>query len=474
MAHSALIDMTSSNQPFEIDKILPADTWCQPVEPVDAEAIDESEAMKQLQDELSSLNINKESNIDTSDLLRRILSFKSDAWQQTMQSKIEQLAKQYTITIFDPREGPNPTLANVRTCLRTIGSYVVDLRVQFKDGKYPKQIDRFYQKLSQYIGPNLKSLRLVYMPNNDEWLHQLKPLLSRIESLHVSMSNYDFDFDIDFQLFCPKLKTLKINMNLRGELLTKAWLSLERWSNRNNQYMEERLVLDFMRNNPQLKYLNVAANDSENLLQQIPEHLINLEHLVLYEAYPGLNAGNLIHLAEIKQLRKLKLMYLEEEEFDGIVACLPKFKQLHELKLHLFYDGPDTVDIEDVFQPNESAIVTLSQELQDLESFHLRYCAITAQTMYDFIRNAKHLKCFGIFRCGLCVTDEILENIEAIRKTPLTLYADNISVDINKEVRITIEHFQSHLLHSTTFRYLFLFQKSYRFVKLVEKSSIQC
>lgn len=396
--------------------------------------------MKQLQDEILKLNICDAAGIDSSNLLRQILSFNSQPWKESMEHQIEQLAKKFTFVMVDSRYAPNMSLREARAILRTIGPYVCDLCVNFRDAKWPRNVHRFYQKMCQYVGPNLKILRLVYVPNDENWLNQLKTLLCRIETLYVTMTNYDFDFDIDFQSYCPNLKTLKLHANLKGELLAKAWPKLERFSNRDNQYMEERLVLEFMKNNPQLKYFKVYANDCDNFLQQIPEHLHNLEELCLYQAYPSLSGDNVIHLAEMKQLKSLKLMYLEEEEFDGIVACLPKFKQLKELKLHTWYDGNDTVDIEDLFEPNHDAIVNLSQELHELECFHIRYCQINAVMLYDFIRNAKNLKCIRIYRCGLEVTDEILENIDSIRlainPTKLLFYADNISSELNKEVNI--------------------------------------
>lgn len=129
---------------------------------------------------------------------------------------------------------------------------------------------------------------------------------------------------------------------------------------------------------------------------------------------------------------------MEPDEFNGILNCLPKFKQLEELKLHLFYDGVDSVDLDDIFSPNSDSLVTLAQELQQLECFHIRYCSFDTETLNKFIRNAKKLKSLGIYRCGFEITDIILENIENIRQavnpTLMVLYADKIHPELNKEV----------------------------------------
>ncbi len=147
----------------------------------------------------------------------------------------------------------------------------------------------------------------------------------------------------------------------------------------------------------------------------------------------------------MKQLKRLKLMYLDEDDFNGILTCLPKFRQLEELKLHLCYDGLDSVDLEDVYIPNFDLIVTLSQELPDLECFHIRYCSLDTETLNNFIRNARKLKVFGIYRCGFEITDTILESIDSIRQavnsTMMELHADKIHPELNREVRYIILYF---------------------------------
>lgn len=129
---------------------------------------------------------------------------------------------------------------------------------------------------------------------------------------------------------------------------------------------------------------------------------------------------------------------MEPDEFDGILNCLPKLKKLQEIKLHIFYDGVDSADIDDNFSPNSESIVTLALELTHLECFHLRYCGIDTETLKNFVRNAKQLKNLGIYRCGLEVTDAVLEDLEKIRQavnpSVMVLYADRIHPDLNKEV----------------------------------------
>lgn len=65
-------------------------------------------------------------------------------------------------------------------------------------------------------------------------------------------------------------------------------------------------------------------------------------------------------------------MHVEPDEFHGILNSLPKFKQLH--KIRLSYDGIDSPDVENIYSPNNELIITLAQELTQLKCFLIRYC----------------------------------------------------------------------------------------------------
>lgn len=170
----------------------------------------------------------------------------------------------------------------------------------------------------------------------------------------------------------------------------------------------------------------------------------------------------------MKQLKKLKLMYLDEEDFSGILNLLPQFRQLEELKLHLMYDGADTPDLDEIYSPDSNSIVTLAQELHQLECFHLRYCSIDSETLNNFIRAAKKLKVLSLYRCGLEITDSILEMVNIIRgsvnTSMLVLSADKIHPELNKEVG---GNMQFANVCNITKNLILLFQKTYNHVKMV-------
>lgn len=276
----------------EIDECVPADTWCQPSSflsvPIDNDTI--ADALNKFPNEAG------ESQTGVMDLLRKLISFSatsnSELLKEALNNRILPSVKSFDFHITN-LNGTVMTLSETRSILRSIGPYISQLGICFRMDKYPKNINRYFHKMCQYVGPNLNTLRLRSVPAYQDWLEPLKPLLNRIECLVISTSNYDFDYDIDFQLYCPNLKLLKITMNLNGTLLSKKQPKLEKISILDNQYMEERLVLEFMKNNPQLLYLKIAANDCNNLLQQIPQHLLKLEKLCLYQGYPYMSANNL-------------------------------------------------------------------------------------------------------------------------------------------------------------------------------------
>lgn len=292
-AHLAL---TEGSTLIEIEQILPADTWCQPSS-LSSGPVPTQDTINEILNEFKVANIGERSK-DVSGLLRQLISLSSksnsESLKETLNNRILPSAKKFDFELGDNDNEKRISLNEARLILRCVGPYICDLGLNFKMDKYPNNIDRYLFKICQYIGPNLTTIRLKFFPTNRNWLLHLQPLLRRIECLCLQTSNYDFDYDIDLQLHCPNLKTLKISMNLKGELLSKkAWPKLERFSNLHNQFMEERLVLDFMKNNPQLKYLKIEANDSNNLLQQISIHLPQLEKLCLYQGYPDICADNL-------------------------------------------------------------------------------------------------------------------------------------------------------------------------------------
>lgn len=207
-------------------------------------------------------------------------------------NRILPLVQKFEFQLTDAN-GTAILLSEVRSILQCIGKHISELSVTFRMDKYPQYTDRYYRKICQYIGPQLKTLKLSGVPANEQWLIALKPILCQIECFSVRTSNYDFDYDIDFEVYCPNVQTLDICMNLRGTLLSKKQGKLKKLSMLNNQYMEETLVLEFMKNNPQLMDLTIQANDCNNFLKQIALHLSKLEHICLHQGYPNITADNL-------------------------------------------------------------------------------------------------------------------------------------------------------------------------------------
>ncbi|KAJ6641784.1 hypothetical protein Bhyg_06727, partial [Pseudolycoriella hygida] len=418
----------------EVEVVLPADTWVQktsfshPV--VDCEALvvalnkyEASLSTGQTHDVLSIKELismaTKTDSLSVKEALDRILP-----WVKNFE---------FTITNND---GVAVLLSEVRSTLRCIGQHICHLSITFRMSIYPKYINRYWEKICQYAGPQLNSLKLTCIPNNQEWLVTLQPLLNRIQHLDVLMINYDINYDIDFALYCPNLISLKIFMNLNGTLLCKNQPTLQHLTMLHNDFMDH-IFQDFLRNNPQLVYLKISANDCIGLLQKIALHLPALQGLCLHRGYPEIRAEYLDCLTTLKHLRNLELVKLNKCNFDAILSCLPKFKQLEGLELYVFYDDIYNVDVNLIHEPYPDLIITLAQELLHLERFYLRFCKIDSATLCEFVRHAKNLRTLGLYGCGLVITEAELDVIETIRLTfnrpMLVIYADQIHSELNRE-----------------------------------------
>lgn len=278
----------------EIEFIVPADTWVQP-EPLSSSEQDTEKILAEL-NEFETAHKSGQSRSDRALSLRELILMAANS---TVPSVTEALNRILPLVQTFEFQSTNATgtvipLTEVRSILRCIGQHITELSLVFRMGKYPKNVERYYQKICQYVGPQLKTLKLNGVPPIQEWLIGLKPILCRVECFCVKLDNYDLDYDIDFELYCPNVKILAISSNLNGTLLSKSKLpKLMKMSMMHNQYMEESLVLDFLKNHSQLVYLTIEAHDCDNLLKQIPMHLPKLQHLCLHQGHPNITGQNL-------------------------------------------------------------------------------------------------------------------------------------------------------------------------------------
>lgn len=305
-------------------------------------------------------------------------------------------------------------LRDARILMKMIGPSLEEIVI---DGhiykKWPHNICRYLYKINQLTGENIRSLILKNVEANQSWEKPLRSILNKIKAIDIKSDNYDFDdYDLDLPVLCPQLESLKIKMNMKGEKIVKTWPTLVKFVNKNNQYMTEQLQWQFLKLNPQIRYLKIDACDTINLTKKIVDHVPKLETLCLTDNYPGFTSENLSPLLELRSLTKLELKNISEENTDDILKLLTKFVNLKALKVY-FFEEEFTEDEDKTW--NSDLVVEIAKSLHRLEEFHLHYFLLTENAFLELIKNAKKLKIFDIRGCGLPVTSELLNKIHEIR-----------------------------------------------------------
>lgn len=407
--------LKKKEHPNGIKTVLPADTWHQPFALTDEQKeVNAQIALKSFDEFIKNGQIDQASDVFyTREFARALRSFDflPEEHRGTLRSACFANTKRFHFYLGS--DNRKMLLRDARNLMKMIGASVDELIVDGLFKAWPENSPRYLFKISQLTGPNIQSLVLKNIPADTTWVKPMKSVLERIKALDISTDNYDFvEYDLDLQEICPNLRSLKVKMNMKGGFLVKHWPSLEKFSNQHNQYMEERLVTEFMKNNPQIKYLKVDANDCNRLTKEIVEYLPKLESLCLIDAYPDIAAANVTPLLELKYLERLKLESIREGKRNEILSCVTQFAHLKVLKLYFI---EDEVDAESEFEWKSDLIVNISKSLHRLEAFHLHFFLLEENAVFDFIRNAKKLKILDVRGCNLSISPEFLEKIVEIR-----------------------------------------------------------
>lgn len=401
--------MQSQNEKIEIiNCVLPADTYHQPTvnkQDIDTEMIDLKHSI---------LNLNE-------DCLRQIfeccdletLVNLSEVCQRFHEILHRTQFPKFKAITFNLNRDQKMNVCKVRRILRCIGPYLCDITIEAYYNEKFENLIRYFHKIGQYVGTNMRQLCMNQILPVPELLNGINGILRRIEILKIVVYNGDFDFDIDFRTLCPNLIKLKLLQNAQFVENAGKWNKLRNLSVIHNEFMVSSTFISFMENNPLLNSLKVTAYSSDTTVKEIGRCLPNLEKLTLYQGFPDISSANLVYLLQLKQLTTLKLMYLDEDKLNDVLDCLSKFKGLRKLKLHLFYDGPSD---EEHYLPNQSLLINIAQELNQLETFHIYRCQLNAATVIDFIRYAENLKEFHWHECDTQLTKKLLMDIVSIMK----------------------------------------------------------
>lgn len=299
-------------------------------------------------------------------------------------------------------------LAKMRRSLMCIGPYISELKFWWHDFDHNNRLKRFLDILGQLIGKNIRRVCFRDTVLTDEHIPAIQDMLSRLETLEITVYNPDYDLDLDFGVICPKLRKLKLLENMQLNRICRPWPTLEHLSIVGNEYMVLNTFRSFLSQNPQLKCLKFTAYHADERLQAVAQHLPNVEKLTVLPSFPNLTALNIVYLSSLKNLTKLNLMYLDESDLNDILQCLTRFSALRALKLHLLYDGGES---DAHYEPNQQSLIALAQELPHLEVFCTRFIKWKESTVIDFLRSSSQLRALHIHWCDLLMTNSMIWKI---------------------------------------------------------------
>lgn len=348
-------------------------------------------------------------------------------------------------------------LAKVRQTLMSIGPYITDLEFVWHDFDHDDRLQRFLEKLEQYIGKNVRCVRFRHALLNETHFSTIKGILQRLDILEMVVYNPDYELDLDFATLCPDLRRLKLLENMVLVKCCKPWPSLTYLSIVGNEFMELSEFQSFLKQNPQLRCLKFTAYHAPDRIQAVAQYSTNVEKLTILPSFPNLAASNIVYLNSLQHLTKLSLMYLEDDDLNGILECLTRFHGLRVLKLHLFFDNNDE---DGHYEPKQQALISLAQELPHLEKFYTRYIKWKESTVIDFIQNANQLNAMHIHWCDLTTTNSLVWKIVKVlqanrpqpQTSPLNLFVNPKDVDglqmINDQDLIRYLHVHTKCHHT--------------------------
>lgn len=390
----------------------PADTWMQPQMTIAAD-VSESNRMDDDDDDdnvPAFFKLNEDCILE----LFKYLNFDSLVNMSQVCKQFHRLLHQHCFPRYREYSIDNGSssipmpLAKVRRSLICIGPYVTELKFKWHDFDCYKRSQRFLEKIGQYVGKNIRCLRLNNILLGERQIPAIKRILAQLETLEIIVYNPDFDLDLDFKVLCPNLRKLKLLENMQLIRCCKPWPQLKHLSIVGNEYMVLNTFRLFIEQNPQLTCLKFTAYHADERLQAVAQHLPNVEKLTILPSFPNLSALNIVYLSSLQHLTTLNLMYLDENDVNGILQCLTRFTGLRVLKLHVLFDGNDE---DGHFEPNQQHIISLAQDLPHLERFCTRYIKWKESTVIDLIRFASQLQALHIHWCDLPTTNSMVWKI---------------------------------------------------------------
>lgn len=328
-------------------------------------------------------------------------------------------------------------LAKIREYLRCIGPYIEKLEIECYSIDNFK-FHRLFEKLSQYVGSNIRSIILYLRISTDDML-LLRPILQPITELDVREIIFNGK-QLNLSEVCPNLYRLRIAKGLKTIQESDRLPNLKSFINHHFDYPDE--VSTFFARNPQIEKLVLCGANFNETMHVIVENLRDLRELSYICQYTNIESG-CEQLKYLPNLVKLHLTSMDTGYSDDIITQIARCRGLRDLNLSIFAQRNRIMTI-----PSHRSFIGLAENLTNLKHFDLSNIELNERTIVAIVRQAERLETFHIHsfdRAFVATQFSLIEKIFAVtqnkRKT-FTLYVDaHVPSDIPSGDDYCIQYF---------------------------------
>lgn len=288
------------------------------------------------------------------------------------------------------------TIMGLRRILRLVGFGQTATCLTVSARAFRSQKTHVFDRLVQYIGPQLTSLSLRHFNITSDEFVQLRPLLQQLTYLELDL-NYEFDYE-KFNDKWPKLETLRLR--------TAGLIN----------FIKDSSKIEF----PKLTSLQLITSYklNENLFDTIANNFNGLRELVIImldDYYSELTQvpTDFQNLNKLQQLTKLHLSIIRKYFDESILETIAEITSIEQLTLDVTnYRSPNP----DPVLVSDRSLAHLARSLPNLIVFRLSGLQMSGTKVIQIVQHACHLIQFGLHNCNYKLNVRLINDIVNIRR----------------------------------------------------------
>lgn len=329
------------------------------------------------------------------------------------------------------------TMLHLRKFFRLygFGQGVFHLTIQYRAISYYTANDLFYEKLFQYIGPQLRSLSLQSFSTQTHQLAALKPTVLNLANLDIDL-NYEFDYE-EFNDIWPNLETLRIHSSSCIQIVCK----------------DSQKPTSF----PILNTLIVISRYKlyEHLFENIVTHFRIIQKLIIinvedyYTQLPNRSRTDFSFTSQLTNLTKLHLSCSQSYVNHSFWKTLGEMYSLNHLTLEITKSRNQDSRV----RIKNLDLSAFANGLINISELRLAGFALTGTKIIQLIRHGIQLDTFSIFNCGLEISSTLICDLVNVRKMQLSKRAyAGVVITLPKPLHLTFDNssnLSSELVSST-------------------------